>query len=202
MEPTQIEPPRFVIACGPTGARLALAEELGQHFDERLAVQEYLLWSDPHYAGVNTDYRWALKLACQQATWENKNGMPTIFTHSLLDGLAHATIAVERHAKFDNVSQYTRDKWLLTFGLIGVMFRDSFKADEVFFMDVYEGEDDERYIVQERIRMILDEFQISYHVLDVESRDKWIEQASAIIERKIGDVESGSGSEEEIPASD
>ena len=156
-----MESARYIIASGPSGVRLRLADHLANEFDERIAVQSYELWDDGNYRGSETDYRYAVKLAATQATWENQSGLPVLFTHSLLDGLAYATLTTERHLKFQNVSEYTRDKALLVLALIGAMFRDSFKADQILFLNLFE-EDDERYEIQERIRLILDEFQLPY----------------------------------------
>jgi hypothetical protein len=186
-----MEPTRFIIACGPTGIREGMVNEMGRRFPEELACKVYNYHGDEHYMGVNTDYRWELKAAVDHATWENKNGMPTIFSHSLLDSLAYVTLAVERHAKFDNVSDYERDKTILMFGLVGAMFRDSFRGD-VFFIEAWQEGDGVAYEVQERIRLILDEFGIGYTVFapdkDGSAERDWYDQAEAII-RNVLDAE-------------
>lgn len=155
----------FVIATGPTGMRNALADDLAQDFADEIAVKMWNPHEDPYMAGVNTDYRHAMRVAVSHAVYEAKGDLPILHSHSLLDSLAYATLTVERHAKFENVNEYTRNKWWLTFGLIGCMLRDSFKADAVFFINWFELEDD-GYEVQERIRLILDEFQIRYRVFE------------------------------------
>jgi hypothetical protein len=154
------------MACGPTGARLSLTHIL-QEDVEGLAVVFYDNYKDARYTGITTDYRHELQLATRYADdMMQKRDKPTLFTHSLLDSVAYASLKLERYMEHGAVSEYTQDKAILTFGVIGAMFKDTFKADEVLFLTMYRAEEGEAYVIQERVRMILEEFSIPYTDFD------------------------------------
>ncbi len=179
-----MEPKRFVVASGPTGARLLFAGLVRQTIPE-IEIVNYGLHEGDNYRGSHTDYRYELKLASEQAL--EKPEKHTLYTHSLIDGLAYSTLKVERYRKHKSVSEYTFNTALLTLALIGAMFRDSFKYDEIFFLDVF-PKDTEGRVVQDRVQMVLDEFELPYTILPAASENyEWVDEAINTIQAHLED---------------
>jgi hypothetical protein len=96
-------------------------------------TQDPVLKQVPQATGSLADYREELLLASQRATYGPIiNEERTIFTHSLIDSFAYATVRYKFMAEMDSASDDTIFSWWLTVNTIGRIFRDTFKADKVY----------------------------------------------------------------------
>jgi hypothetical protein len=77
----------------------------------------------------------------------------------------------------------------LTFGVIGAMFRDTFKANAVLFLNLFSQDGQDAYEIQERCRLILEEFSIPYHSFDfLGTTDEELDKMAAIIEPYMEEI--------------
>jgi nicotinamide riboside kinase len=73
-------------------------------------------------------------------------------------------------------------------GLIAVMLQDSFSADGVFFLDrEFDSEEEsDSFLIQQKMKMILDEFNIDYVTLNRDEQDQWQDQVSDAVQEILG----------------
>jgi hypothetical protein len=140
----------------------ALARSLGISACSGLTV------SDEFALGALADYRAELGLAtdrCFQIQSEPKN--PTIFEHTLIDSLAYASLRYVMMRDYQNVDEYTQEKWASVAALAGAMLRDTFRYDHVFFISrTFEGDGDVEEEIQSALLSVLEGFGIPYTHLE------------------------------------
>lgn len=158
------------------------ANELASgQFVEKLAVKGFI---PPSYGlGMLADYRAELKIAADRATYLHSTEMPTIYTHSLIDSLAYSLARVDLLVNRGTGTERHRETWALTMGLIGCMMRDTFKADEIFFLtaDFDEETQFDQFKVQEVQTFILDGFGLNYTIIDAD-KEQAIDDITRVIE--------------------
>lgn len=132
---------RTILLGLPNSGRTKLAQQLAGY---RSSIEQPTLyvtdschyWQQSYQLGLQTDYRYEMALASLRAmevgvqTYDN-NQYSHIFTHSLIDSLAHSAVRYFNMSKWDNVKPETLYTWWLTSNAIGRMFKDSFQADRI-----------------------------------------------------------------------
>jgi hypothetical protein len=194
---------RYILVGIPGIGKSQLASDLRVRLgaDRFSTIGSATDWLHPEdYAlGPQLDYRAELYLAAAR-TFSHLSEAHThiIYDGSLVDSFAHSTVNLDRMIKFENVDQNTLDRTVMTAALIGGMMTDSVKQDYVFLLERALNVDptDEDYLLQKRMREILDEWQINYMVLEEKDKDKWAEQAGVVIADDTR-VEEEDGQEEE-----
>jgi hypothetical protein len=180
---------RFIIAGAPGAGKRELANQLLDKYPGEFVHQrESFIYYGNFAVGTMADYRVELKIATDRifTDWRDTDLMwskSMLYTHTLLDSLAYATLALQRHTEYGGVTQYTLDKSAATMAVIGAMFRDSFRFNHIFlieraaFIDAsFEGHD-----VQERLKLILDEFRLPYTILTEERKEQWADDVEETI---------------------
>jgi len=163
--------PAFVIVGAPDTNKEKISDELARDFfTEQLFVHSGLFGKEP-YLGMLSDYRVDTLIMAQRATLLHRVDRPTLYTHSLIDSLAYSLVRVDNQQTHQNVSLKQQETWALTMGLAGVMLRDTFKADEIFFV-VGDFDPDTQYDnakLEQTIGFILDGYEMNYHVIEPEN---------------------------------
>lgn len=138
--------------------------------------------------GLLADYRAELLLASRRATVLHSAERATLYTHSLADSLAYSMARVDTQQKHGVGSPTTRATWVLTMAIISDMFRDTFKADEIFFLsaDFDPDEQQMQFKIQEIQGFILDAFALNYTIIDAESQGV-VEDIAKVIEPYISE---------------
>lgn len=121
---------------------------------------------DDPAVGELADYRQELTIAVsrmqqainQQYVIKNSHA---IFTHTLLDSLAHATARLYRMVNSGSVSDLELLRWEQTLQTISLIFMDSFKVDPIIFLP---GNDGKPFSVdvEEALRILLKDWQIPH----------------------------------------
>lgn len=160
--------PAFVLVGAPGTNKQKIADELARdYFTEKLAVAGKVF--PAHYAlGLLADYRAENMLMSQRATVLHSVEMPVLYTHSLIDSLTYSLLRVDNQQRHQNVSAKMAETWALTMGMAGVMLRDTYKADETFFLmaDFDPEESYESFKIQETLGFVLDGYEINYQIID------------------------------------
>lgn len=119
--------------------------------------------------GLLSDYRTELKIAADRATHLHSTDKPVLYTHSLVDSLAYALARIEIQVNAGVGSERTRETWVLTMAVIGVMLRDTFKADETIFLRADFEEESDQAKIQEMLNAVLDGYLFDYTIVEADN---------------------------------
>lgn len=171
--------PALFLVGAPGTNKAQIAQALLARFIPKLAMKDEHLDETTYALGSVADYRVELKLALERSL-ERPSGA-TIYTHSVLDNLAYLTFAISRY-QMGTVSQETAQRAVLAWTLAGLILTDSFKHDHVFFLQgKFDPNDDyESAELQVILQMILDQYQVSYSIIDID--DDPVEKIAATLE--------------------
>lgn len=136
--------------------------------------------------GLQSDYRTELKIAADRATQLHSVTMPVLYTQSLIDSLAYSLTRVEIQATQGAGSAKQRETWALTMATIGLMLRDTFKAEEIIFLRGEFDEDSDEAKIQAMIEAILDGYNFNYTIIEVDDLDTATDCVAAVIEDYLG----------------
>lgn len=145
-----------------------IAKELGEEFGDSLAIDDdvYLTQGANKALGTFADYRVELALASNRIFRDSEGS--TLYTHSLIDNLAYASYALLRYELSPGISDESANRLIVLLSIIGVMLKDSFKYDHVFFLtgDFDPNDKWDEYNLQAILQMIMDDYQINYSIID------------------------------------
>lgn len=168
--PTSRVQPAFQLVGTPGTNKSKVANKLAaDYFTQKLSVWgESSLWPQFSATGFFADYRAEMLVAARRSTRLHTSDMATIYTHSLIDSLSYSLIRLDTQVN-SGASEKTLETWALTMGLIGCMFRDTFKADEIFFLMADFDPETDQAKIQETLGFVLDGYEVSYTILDADS---------------------------------
>lgn len=181
----KVQPSITVVGAPGIGKRKIANELAADYFTGELAVNE----ANPYVSGValglHADYRTELKIAADRATLLHSTEMPVLYTHSLIDSLAYALTRVDTQVTYGAGSESQRETWALTMGIIGLMLRDTFKADETIFLRAEFEADSDQDKLQEVLESVLEIYEFNYSIIDVSDPSLASEDVAKIIDAYI-----------------
>ena len=174
---------KFVLVGVPGIGKTELATAIAGEIGGSVMGSAPSILSDAAF-GALMDYRDEILLASIRTQLHLlKPNDPSVFDGSLFDSFAHVSINLERMAKYQNVSEQTMERTVLAGALIGSMMTDSVEQDYVFFLEreLEPDLDNEEYLLQNRLRTILDAWQVDYMILREEEKGDWETQAKETV---------------------
>ena len=165
---------RYYLVGAPDSGKSVVTEKLST----KLEIPGTSGWfpggiSEEYAEGLSADYRVELWIAAGRAMYNYGN---MIFTHSLLDSLAYASVrcsAALQAAGGDLSPQSVR--WLTTLGAISRMAHDWKKDDALFLYLPYSGNDDDSQALDDTLVAAMREYDVAYEVINPEEEpEAWL----------------------------
>lgn len=113
--------------------------------------------------GTLADYRVEMKLAIDRC-FDMQVDEPRIFEHTLIDSLAYAATRAITISQMVGEDDPTLLKWTALTGLIGSLLSDSFKADQVFFIEA-QTDDEQTVAIENALRSVLEATSLNFTTL-------------------------------------